>query len=265
MRGLLQNRFIQVIAAIAAAVAGLVGALALTPPANTAPPTTPAPAHPHHITRPKKHSAPSPDFPAPTTESPSSTVAAPAAPAATAPPPGLVVHVAGEVLHPNVYTLPASARIIDAVRAAGGVRRDADLDAVNLAAHIQDGEQIFVPTHALVTAVEQHPRSPIPAPAGRAPFAGPLATIVHSTAGRGGHASSIHSDKLTDPSQGTVDLNSATADQLVRLPGVGPSTAAKILDFRKQNGRFTALEDVMNVKGIGPAKFARMKPFLTLR
>src|SRR6185437_10903957 len=136
MRGLLQNRFIQVIAAIAAAVAGLVGALALTPPANTAPPTTPAPAHPHHITRPKKHSAPSPDFPAPTTESPSSTVAAPAAPAATAPPPGLVVHVAGEVLHPNVYTLPASARIIDAVRAAGGVRRDADLDAVNLAAHI---------------------------------------------------------------------------------------------------------------------------------
>ncbi|HET6387249.1 MAG TPA: ComEA family DNA-binding protein [Armatimonadota bacterium] len=173
----------------------------------------------------------------------------------------VVVHVAGRVRAPDVYQLAPTKRVIDAVRMAGGPDPDADLDAVNLAAHLQDGEQIYVPSRQAV-ATGAALKGPIPI--GRAPLAGPLAVsaATHGRGSRGGpHAS--RSNKLTDPSQGTIDINTAAAPDLARLPGVGPSTAARILAFRKANGKFTGPADIMNVKGIGPAKFAKMKPFIT--
>jgi competence protein ComEA len=183
-----------------------------------------------------------------------------------------VVHVAGQVRHPDVYTLPAAARVADAVRIAGGARPDADLDAVNLAAHIQDGEQIYIPSQKLIDTTTMglkpspaHGSLPgAPAPPGRIALAGPLTAVKHSLSGQGKErGTSSKSEKLTDPSQGMVDLNNAGEEDLERLPGVGPSTAARILEFRSTNGKFTSIEDLMNVKGIGPAKFAKMKPFLT--
>ena len=204
-----------------------------TPPSGPASPTSVAPA--------------SNDAPAPTT---------------------VVVHVAGQVRGPGVYTLPADRRVVDAIHAAGGPRPDADLDAVNMAARLSDGEQVYVPTHQAVASGQVVKQA---APTGRTPLAGPAAPPTGSASVAGPHkqtssgatrsaAGSIQ--KLTDPSQGTVNLNTATADELARLPGVGPSTAQKILEFRQKNGRFTSPDDVMNVKGIGTAKFTKMQPFL---
>lgn len=202
-----------------------------------------------------------PNSPTPSPSAPAGT-RAPAAPAI----PTVVVHVAGLVERPAVYTVPANYRVIDVVRLAGGARPEGDTDAVNLAAHLQDGEQIYIPLHS---AVQTGAVLRQPVPAGRLPLVGPAAAMHRTRAGSvrsalpGGYPP--RTQKLTDPSQGQVDLNSASPDELMKLPGIGPSTAAKIMDFRKTNGRFTTVDDVMNVKGIGPAKFAKMRPFLVAR
>jgi competence protein ComEA len=144
---------------------------------------------------------------------------------ATAPalPETVTVHVVGEVRHPGVYELPAGARARDAVDAAGGLLGAAEQEAVNLARVLTDGEQLTVPRH------------------GAAPTANP--------AGPGG----------VPAAGGKVDLNTATAAELDTLPGVGPSTAAKIVADRTSNGPFRSVDDLMRVSGIGPAKFDSLK------
>jgi competence protein ComEA len=137
-----------------------------------------------------------------------------------------VVHVAGAVRRPGVYQLGPGARVQDAVRRAGGPRRGADLDAVNLAARVADGQQIVVPRTAAATA---------PVAAGGDPGAG------------------------TAPSA-PVSLGSATLDQLQTLDGVGPATAQKIVAYRTEHGGFRSVDDLANVPGIGPKKLAAIKP-----
>jgi competence protein ComEA len=139
----------------------------------------------------------------------------------------VVVDVAGAVQRGGVYRLPAGSRVTDAVRAAGGLGTTADVDAVNLAAVVADGQRIYIP------------RVGEPAP-----VAVPVA--VPSTAA------------------GPVDLNTATIDQLDRLPGVGPSTAAAIIAHRQQNGPFRSVDDLAAVKGIGPAKVAALRGLVTV-
>jgi competence protein ComEA len=129
--------------------------------------------------------------------------------------------VAGAVRRPGVYSLRAGARVQDAVRRAGGARRGANVDAVNLAARVADGQQIVVPSAAA------------------APVAG----------GAPGEAPSI-----------PVSLGAATAEQLETLDGVGPATAAKILAYRTEHGGFRSVDDLANVPGIGPKKLAAIKP-----
>jgi competence protein ComEA len=137
---------------------------------------------------------------------------------------GAVVHVAGAVRRPGVYSLGPGARVQDAVRRAGGPRRSADVDAVNLAAKVADGQQIVVPTKAPAAV------GAITAPApGEAPSA-------------------------------PVSLGSATLEQLQTLDGVGPATAEKILAYRSEHGGFRSVDDLANVPGIGPKKLAAMKP-----
>lgn len=159
------------------------------------------------------------------------------------------IHVAGAVRQPGVYSLPLRARVIDAVKQAGGATSRADLDAINLADRLRDGEQVRIPARGRREQPRAHRPAPEPAvPAevvgghalGRSPF-GSAETPRAAVAG------------------GPVRVNSATAAELDTLPGVGPATAAKIIAYREQHGPFQRAEDLMNVSGIGPAKLARMQ------
>jgi competence protein ComEA len=143
---------------------------------------------------------------------------------------GSVVHVAGAVRRPGVYRLPAGARVQEAVRRAGGARPGADVNAINLAAKVVDGQQVVVPKRAGAVGAA--------APAGATP-----ASAADGTA----------------PAGPPISLNSATAEQLDTLDGVGPATAQKIIAWRTQHGGFRSIADLGQVPGIGPRKLAAIK------
>ena len=143
--------------------------------------------------------------------------------------PTITVHVAGQVTSPGVYRFATGSRVVDAVRAAGGATTSAELDSVNLASLVEDGQQIYVPTF------------------GERPSGG-----VSSTS----------------PSAGVrlpVDLNRATAEELDQLPGIGPTTAAAIVAHREEYGPFATTEGLLAVPGIGPAKLATLAGLITVR
>ena len=171
--------------------------------------------------------------------------------------------VAGAVVAPNVYTLPRGSRIIDAIRTAGGTRPGANTESLNLAAKIEDGCKIFIPsTHdpaqqATVTTGLAAPQT-TPAPAANDHV---KINIIPS---KSASTSSSSGSKLRNPGEGTVRINTADATELQRLPGVGPSTAEKILEYRSKVGRFTSVDQLDDVKGIGPAKLEKMRPFVAL-
>jgi competence protein ComEA len=126
------------------------------------------------------------------------------------------VHVLGAVRSPGLYRLTAGARVVDAVAAAGGLAEDADLDALNLARPITDGEQLRVPR------IGEPPVAAAPGPSGA-------------------------------DAPARVDLNTATAEQLDALPRIGPAIAARIVEWREQNGAFASADDLLQVSGIGDA------------
>lgn len=161
----------------------------------------------------------------------------------------VVFQVSGYVNSPNVYTLPRGSRIVDAIKVAGGAKPGADLQSLNLAARIEDGSHIVVPSARANT-------SPTVA-----------STLPQATMPPGSQTKSTKDTgvaKLSRPGEGVVHINSADANELQRLPGVGPSTAQKIIEYRTQIGRFSSPEQLDDVKGIGPKKLEKMRPFLAL-
>lgn len=151
-----------------------------------------------------------------------------------------VVHVSGAVAQPGVVRLPAGARVDDALRAVGGPTGKADLGAVNLARPVADGEQIHVPE------VGEEPRV--------APQSGTAAS------GSGGQpAGGNGGGDAAAGTAGTVDINTASAEQLQELPGVGPAIAQRIIDHRETNGPFTSVDDLVEVSGIGPKTLEKIR------
>lgn len=146
----------------------------------------------------------------------------------------LVVHVVGAVRRAGLYRLPDGSRIADAVRRAGGSTKHADLAAINLAAPLVDGVQVLVPRR-VPTGV---------APPGEASGGGSGST----TPGVGGPKPS---------------LSSATAEELDQLPGVGPVTAQKIIDYRTAHGPFRSVDDLDAVPGIGPTRIEQLRDLVT--
>jgi len=154
-----------------------------------------------------------------------------AAAASASPAAAVVVDVAGKVRRPGIVTLPAGARVVDAIEEAGGARRGVDLTSLNLARVLTDGEQVVVGLEL---------PGGVAAPAASAP----------ATGGTGPGA--------------LVNINTASGTALEELPGVGPVTAAAIVQWRTDNGPFTAVDELMEVSGIGEATLADMAPFVTL-
>lgn len=169
-------------------------------------------------------------------------------PGGSAGPSGQVtVHVVGRVARPGVVRLPAGARLQDAVAAAGGSARRADLAAVNLARPLTDGEQVYIP------AVGEPGRSASGAPSsgGRATGSRPPGTSGPGASSRGAGGPS---------GTNAIDLNTADAPTLESLPGVGPVLADRIVQWRRQHGRFTSVEELAEVPGIGDKLLARISP-----
>jgi competence protein ComEA len=139
----------------------------------------------------------------------------------------LVVHVAGAVNHPGVHTVKPGSRIVDAIAAAGGAAPDAEVDLLDLAAKVSDGQRIYVPRQGDDPAL----------------------------AGGGGDDGGNGS--------GPVNVNLASADELDALPGVGPSLAAAIIEYRQRHGPFSSVDQLLDVPGIGESKLASLRPKVT--
>ena len=146
----------------------------------------------------------------------------------------LCVYVSGAVARPDVYELPPDSIVKDAIEAAGGPTGEADLNRINLARRVQDEEQIYVPQKGEESL----------------PVSSPSGPSVSSPSSQKG-------DK--------VNINTATAEELDTLPGVGPSIAQRIIDYRTTHGPFQSIEDIKEVKGIGDATFEELKDKITVR
>ncbi len=142
-------------------------------------------------------------------------------------PSAIRVYVSGAVKNPDVYTLPVGSIVRDAMNVAGGPADDADLDRINLAAPLGDGMQVHFPRKGE-----------------------PAAGVGESTA--------------SSPSGTPIDINTATLEQLETLPGIGPTIAQRIVDYRQANGPFTSIEQIKDVSGIGDALFDRIKGLITV-
>jgi competence protein ComEA len=136
-------------------------------------------------------------------------------------------HVVGAVNTPGVYTLPPGARVQDAVQAAGGASADADLQRLNLAAAVQDQQQVVVLRQQAVTT--------------------PGTT-----------------DASEEPGTGLVNINAADSETLQTLPGIGPVMADRIIEYRDEHGPFPTVEDLINVKGIGEVTLEKLRPLVTV-
>ncbi|MDA3937009.1 MAG: ComEA family DNA-binding protein [Actinomycetota bacterium] len=170
----------------------------------------------------------------------------------------LQIHVVGAVLRPGVYELVQGQRVSDAVAAAGGLLGQAAQEGVNLARSLVDGEQVRIPTQDELVAIlgGEEPNSPV---VSAEAYTG-AGTAVDSPMDDSGTSSapSVSSGSSAGASA-LIDVNRATQAQLETLPGIGPSTAAAIIDDRQKIGPFLAVEDLLRVTGIGDAKLAAIR------
>jgi competence protein ComEA len=150
----------------------------------------------------------------------------------------LQVHVVGAVLRPGLYAFVENSRVQDAITAAGGLTSDAQVDALNLAARLEDGQQLRVPA---------------------------ISEVARPTATSRANFRVLPSPPATATAQGNlININTASAEELASLPGIGPTTAQRIVEHRTENGPFQRIEDLLDVAGIGPATFDSIQALITV-
>lgn len=151
----------------------------------------------------------------------------------------IIVYVAGAVLNPGVYEFEENNRIANAIEKAGGLTEEADISKINLAYLLEDGMKINIPTHTQIEEEKNMNEE----------------DLVSQEAG---------AEKIKETNK-KININTATQSELETLPGIGNSTALKIIAYRNENGKFNSIDDIMNVKGIGNSKFENIKEFIYVK
>lgn len=152
----------------------------------------------------------------------------------------IIVYVCGAVKENKVVTLEENSRICDAIDAVGGLQDNADLTNINLAYILEDGEKIYIPKKGEVVDAE-------------------------SSASSSSQNSSFINYSSSSLKNNKININKASQTELETIPGVGPSTALKIINYREKNGKFNSIEDIKNVAGIGDAKYNKMKDYISVK
>jgi competence protein ComEA len=155
----------------------------------------------------------------------------------------IAVHVIGAVPRPGLYEFAEGARIQDAIDAAGGMLSAANMDAINLAALLTDGQQLDIPYKSGSEPAEDTSALELPG-----------ATTSEES----------NNSVVTGSSGDLININTASLEELDTLPGIGPTIAQRIIDYREQNGAFSTIEEIMDVSGIGPATFDNIKDLITV-
>ena len=154
----------------------------------------------------------------------------------------IYVDVGGAVNHPMLAELSEGSRVDDAIEAAGGLKQEADMTSINRAEFLEDGQKVFIPSFP----VDED------------------GNIIESASGGTAAGSSGSADTaMSDPS-GKININTADSASLQTLNGIGPATAQKIIDYRESNGRFSSVEDIKNVSGIGDKTYEKLKDSITI-
>lgn len=152
----------------------------------------------------------------------------------------IIVHITGEVKNTGILVLKEEARIADAIESAGGATEEADLNKINLAYTLKDGQKIYIPNKE----DEEN--------------------IAYITEGSGNNVSVENGDESEMKEKIKININTASQAELEELPGIGEAIASRIIEHREENGRFNKIEDLLNVKGIGDAKLAEIKEYVVV-
>ena len=152
----------------------------------------------------------------------------------------IIIHVAGAVLNPGIVEVKENARIDDVIKAAGGATENSDLNQVNLAYAVEDGQKIYIPSKAEITKNDED-----------------IETVINGTS-----SESILEGGENNTEGSLININTADETKLQELPGIGQSTALKIINYRKENGKFKSIEDIKNVSGIGDSKYESIKDLI---
>ncbi len=181
--------------------------------------------------------------------------------------PAIIVHVAGAVAKPGVYSLEPGARVADALSAAGGALAAAHTECINLALPVCDGEQVYVPPRQEGSAAGSD-GADSPGGGGQPQ---PRQSVVPAIPPNRADITRSAPDSVRAPVSsnvsctGLININTASVEELQALPGVGPVLAQRIIDYRSANGPFVAVDDIVGVSGIGQAKLAKITPMATVR
>ena len=167
----------------------------------------------------------------------------------------IVVHISGAVNIEGIVELEAGSRIANAIEKAGGVKENADMTDINLAYPLEDGMKIHIPTKE-ETEANKNNENMIDE-----------SYIISSSGGVSSKedTNSTQGSSSTSTSNEKVNINTATQEELDTLPGIGPSIASKIIDYREQNGKFNSIEEIKEVSGIGDAKYEKIKDSITIK